>query len=1737
MPPKSKNPEVRRKTLIRSLIFYCTEANKLNENSSKTEALNRLVTMEKSYKEFIEINKQIETEDIDNEPYIDENIKIENDYIITLSHLQELTKSEESIFDSTNNELNHSHHADYALPPINIPPFSGKYEDWVTFEDLFMSLVHNTRQSDAQKMQRLKSLLKGNAYQAIKHLAVTNENYASALIILKERFNNTRAIVNSHLKRLFSLSKLNSPRANNIRLISDTIKECLQALDAIRIPTGSWDPLIVFLIETKMDSSTQREWEYHLKGTTKIPTVEELQIFLEIHCRVIEACEQPHANDNVKTHTTENSNEASANKHISPMRSTCILCNESHKLIHCEEFLNKTISERIKFVNQKSLCDNCFGNSHSRDTCMSKFTCRTCKQKHHSLLHIRTANTNNLQIIDEEDDESDTTDGGTNATGKNEEDNQIISCHINKYNSVLLATAKALVSADVESTPIQIRMLIDPCSQCSFVSEKISQYLHLERTQTNVSITSVNNSVSKPVRHEVNINVMSMQNDFKCKISALVIKSVTALKLESNLENCNWAHLSNLNLADPEYFKRGNIDMLLGGDEYGEIILHGLRKGKKDEPIAQNTVFGWIITGKTNQSTGINKRNERVTLTTIADVNSELKKFWELEEVGHFNNVYTQQEQMAEEHYIINTSRNNDGRYIVKLPFKNSEKQSFYGTRKKALRRLIQLESSFKKKPQLKEEYNKCMAEYIELGHMELSPEQGVVDGDCYFMPHHAVFKETSSKKQLRVVFDASSKDENNLSLNDTLLVGPTIQPKLFNTILQWRNYKYVFSTDIQKMYRQILVHADDAKFQQIIWRFSETEPFKNYTLKTLTFGTANAAFQAIRTLKQLAIDESEKYSLIKNELIDSTYVDDIYCGGFSIDEAKQKRNELIKLLAEGGFALSKWASNDKRILDDFPAEIQSSPCSIKLDEFDDVIRTLGIEWKPRSDDFSFSVNFEMNDETITKRQFLSQIAKIYDPLGFLGPVTILFKILLQEIWKRKIEWDEKLPDDLYRKWKDIRDQCNLIKNIRIPRWLNFSNTFNGISLIGFCDASENAYAAVVYLRAELVHEPCKITIVAAKTKVAPLKDNTIPRLELCAAILLTELIEQIKISIPIKKKNIHVFSDSQIVLAWIKGEASRWKIFVSNRVQQIQQILPSKHWSYVATNDNPADCASRGIKPSELKMHKLWWNGPKWLGEPHEKWPNANKEFETKLEIRPKVITTMNITANESNDLLFSFKTLEKLIKVTAYCLRIFKVAKEKKNRNSFPVSDLILTVEERQNAIRFWIKNTQNDFQEELKLLTNNKMPKCKAKGKNRLINLNPFVDNNDIIRVGGRLKNANLSYPQKYPPIIPSNSHLAKLIIDNSHEYTLHGGTKLTLAHLRRRYWILNGRNAVRYRIKSCLECTIANPETMAQLMADLPKPRVNQSDCFVHCGLDFAGPIEIRASKLRKAPIIKCYICLFVCLSTKAIHLECVSDLTTASFLAAIRRLISTRGMMTDIYCDNGTNFVGAKNELPRLLEDSYDKQTIIIKNELLKDEITFHFSPPRSPTFGGIWERNVRSVKHHLKRIVGSSKLTFEEMDTLLKQIAGSLNSRPLCPVRDDPDDLEMLTPGHFLTHRTINTPPEPSLVDVNSNHLTRWQFVQKLYHQFWFIWNNEYLSELQTRSKWLHKYENAEIGQLVILREPNIPPCKWLKGRIMKTFKGDDDLIRVVEIRTKNGIVKRGINQICKLPITNLSSN
>ncbi|XP_055905233.1 uncharacterized protein LOC129940780 [Eupeodes corollae] len=1654
---------------------------------------------------------------------------------------RKVERNDESHFNST---MKTPHVHEIKLPRITPPTFYGDYNTWRPFHDLFVSLIHNNSSlSNIEKLTYLKSCLKGNAASLLDYLEVNNDNYDEAWEILTTRYDHKRILVNSQLKSFFEQPIIKVETSDSIKCLLDKSKEVLHALKNLGVPVESWDVFVIFTLLQKLPIKTQQLWEEKLGLTKELPSFHEFSVFLETRFRSLEVVCQ----SGLKSLDSTSKEPSKFKPRVFHLNSTrkdtrsCAVCHRGqHTLRSCYSFLDLDVPERMKIVKQIGVCENCLAYNHKTFKCPSEKRCYHCRQKHHSLLHdshstqqsfnnqpsfsqdsqfnnsqpsnshnsqphrrnpIPVSNQNSYPVSTQINPNAPAFHPGSDQASST---NTTRSYHLsNQANSfVLLATAVVQIQS-LNGEFVNLRALIDPGSEATFITEAAAQQLNLRKCRTLVEVSGFGNNKTGSCQSFVNIKLKSIHTSFEIGARAFVFKTLTGLLPNKEFLPHQWTHIQGLSLADPSFHKPANVDLLLGSDVFSEIVLPEIVRGTEAvAPIAQNTQLGWIVFGKVPVETF------RIHLQFV-DIDSQLRKFWEIEETP-FDEPEAAEDAACEKHFQMNTCRLPDGRFEVALPFKDGDRPALGNSQQGAFRRFLQLERRLNNNPELHKQYAACISEYLQLNHMEeVDVSQGILNSPFYYVvPHHAVFKESSTTTKLRVVFDATFKTSDGTSLNEHLLVGPKTQLNIMDIILKWRTFKITLTADIEKMYRQIQMRDQDTLYQLIYWRSDNQSPLKLYRLKTVTFGTASAPYLATRTLNKLADDERQNYPLAADMIRQDMYVDDLVSGADSIYEAQQKVTEINQLLLSAGFHLRKWASNFEEALVNIAHQDRAVDFMLPFESAEH-IKTLGIKWVPYSDSFSFQWTISESVE-VTKREVLSTIAKLFDPLGWISPCVILAKIIMQKLWVKGLAWDAPVPPELQREWLSLQTQLPVLQDIKIQRWIQTEKNNLKVELHGFSDASMKAYGAVVYLRTLDKNNKIHTNLVMSKTRVAPLNTISLPRLELCGAVMLARLLNYVQKVLKLNDVKTFAWTDSMITLCWIAAPPSKWKTFVSNRVAEIQRLTNVNIWNHVPTKQNPADFASRGVSPLELKDNCLWWRGPDYL---QSDWkfssPSSTSSFKTEEEMRPEKIHLHCVveTENEVQKLINKISDFKQLVRTIAYCRRIafFFVKKLSQDQLKSPISTIDI-----RNATFNCIRVVQRQhFSEVFKDLT-----KHPTSGKH-FGSLNPFIDSHGILRVGGRLQNSNLQYEQKHPIILKSSNVFTELLIREAHENTFHGGIQQTIAYIRTKYWIFNLKTSVKKYIHHCTICFRFGAKPLQQLMGNLPAPRVRISRPFTHTGVDYAGPIDVKSWKGRGGKTFKGYFSIFVCLATKAIHLEAVTDMTTQTFLAAFRRFTARRGICTEIYSDCGKNFVGANSELQKMLKAAnFDWKQVQLATTNIGTK--WNFIPPASPHFGGLWEAGVKSVKFHLKRIVRNETLTFEELSTLLTQIEACLNSRPLCPLSDNFEDFAILTPAHFLIGTSSFLVPEADINDEKITHLNRWNKMQAAVNSFWRQWSGEYLSRMQRRPKWLHQQPQPQVGDLVLLKDERLPPSQWALARITSLVQGADKLTRVVTIKTKS---------------------
>ncbi|XP_050065913.1 uncharacterized protein LOC126554977 [Aphis gossypii] len=1500
---------------------------------------------------------------------------------------------------------------------------------------------------------------------------------------LQQRYDNKSLVIQSHIRAILDCNKIESTSGLHLQALHSNVSAHVAALEALGQPIQHWDAWLVTIVLRKLDQKTSQDWQLR-RTNTDLPRYAELENFLSNRCVALEGSEilakDFDAYKNSQSSTSPQSKKSyhhnSARKGLftsTDRRVKCACCSGEHKLYACNRFKELTIGERVTLVRDSRLCFNCLCSSHMANVCSSTFNCRICKRRHNTLLHFEKS-TDPTQRV-----EIQTPQVGANSQNVGSQEPNISAAASllagSEQGYVFLSTA-IILTVDRLGKQKQCRAVLDSGSQVNFISGSLANRLQLRSQRAALPVSGIGESRVQALSY-VEVSIQSRLRDYRAKLVCYVLPTIV-----SNLPSCptpaqGWQIPDNLvlKLADPSFNNPGTVDILIGGGVFFDVTSTCTERIPLNVKniFLNDSQFGWLVTGELGA----------VCLAGIHSVGETLEENWRVsigKEDSNFGRLSKANERSSEEKQTMEqfkqtTVRDEDGRFVVQLP-KKSTVNELGATLSMATSRFLSVERRLQRDEALRAEYLKFMNEYIALGHMKEVVNESSVPKTTFYLPHHAVIKTSSLTTKVRVVFDASAKSSSDVSTN----------------------------TDCKRR----------TDLQRILWRPSPNEVLRTYQLTTVTYGTTPASFLATQCLVSLGEEKKQQQPAAANAILRDFYMDDLMTGADSEEECYNLQREINDIFNSAKLPLRKWCSNSPTVLTQMGKREGDPLFTLEIGD-NDTVKSLGLEWKPFADQFQFTLNTTTRKDKLTKRIVLSDLNKIFDPLGFLSPVLIRGKIYLQQIWAANMDWDRELQPNMRDKWLNFYHNLNELKTCAIPRKVKPSPT-QRVEIHGFCDASEVAYGACIYVRSMDKNGVWHSKLLCAKTRVAPLKGATIPRLELNGALLLADLAQTVAESWEMDAKDFRLWTDSMIVLTWLNSQTSRLKSYVMNRVNQILELTEVVQWRHVRTHDNPADVTSRGIGAAELVRAETWWYGPKWLEKEELEWysqPTLGKGEEEVLETRKMKLALM-VTNPAIQGIISKYSEWNAMLRGLSWIVRYIKyLSKDKSVRETQH-----LQISELREAEMVILKAVQQEcFRKEIIALEKGQqVPK-----NSKLRCLNPYMSNG-LIRVGGRLENANIDETRKHPIFLPSSHKITLMIFESHHRELLHAGPQLLLSEVRRQYWPLLGRVNARSVVRRCVKCTRACPRFDQPLMAALPKDRVQCARPFTVTGIDFAGPIYVR-SGLRRVPAKKAWIAIFICFSTKAIHLELAEDLSSSSFLAILRCFMARRGKCAKIYSDNGTNFVGAQKMLVSMMKGASDK--------FIKEGIEWHFNPPSAPHFGGLWESAVRSTKHHLKRVMGEHKLTSTELRTLLCQIEACLNSRPITPLSSDPSDLEALTPSHFLIGGPIMIPDEPDISKEPIGRLKRWKLVQNLMQTFWHRWSKEYLPQVQIRGKWTSKGSQLQKGDVVIIKEDCLPPSRWRLGLVIETHPGADGMTRVVTLRTKAGVhMRRPVVKLCRLP-------
>ncbi|XP_032781189.2 uncharacterized protein LOC116919325 [Daphnia magna] len=903
-------------------------------------------------------------------------------------------------------------------------------------------------------------------------------------------------------------------------------------------------------------------------------------------------------------------------------------------------------------------------------------------------------------------------------------------------------------------------------------------------------------------------------------------------------------------------------------------------------------------------------------------------------------------------------------------------------------------------------------------------------------------------------------------------------------------------------MFSRFRLAAEDTKYFCFLWRDKKSAETMIFKMERLPFGASCSPFVAIHTIQRIAEDAGIE-GKIATAVRERFYVDDYLSSAATVAEAVQEASAVKNMLANADLNLQRWISNSSEFMRSLSNNVKphSNPPPFHPLGCNEEEKVLGVFWDTRSDTLSFKVAKETGAE-FTRMDLVSKVAGVFDPLGTASPIIVKAKIRLRELGQKGLKWADTLQGDDRRWWIQWFESLQCLNTVVMPRCLfpDHGNIINS-ELHTFCDASEEAYATVVFIRNIYSNGKVLIRQVKASNKLAPKKTISVPKLELNAALLGARVTWAVQGALPDQIRYRRFWTDGSTERNWIRAAAANYQVFVSNRIGEIQTITEEDEWRFVPGALNPADAATRSTLDGEA-FPTAWLDGPRFLMLPEREWPIDLPWMANNEEIRASRILHATVPDPEIvwADVRVGANDIPALCKLDGTFFDL--------------------------------VKSCQNQaYAEEIRRLRKGKQ----LKSNSTLLALAPIVGPDGIIRPGGRAGRAQLPYDQLHPPLLPGKHPFSEKIVGAFHEHLKQVGTDFLLSYVRQHFWITSGRELVKKVRRNCLLCRRNRAKPCEKIMGDLPKSHLDTGSLpFTRTAIDLFGPLDIGLYRNRTA---KRWSVLFTCLVTSALFLEIMPSLSATDFLLALRKFIALYRQPVIIHSDNGTNFVGAERELREAMEALHASGEV---PEFLKNAgIEWSFQPPRTPNFGGAHESLVKSAKRALYNALeieskGLHYPTEDLLRTLLYEVAGLLNTRPLTYASSDPADFRPLTPNDFLNRSPTAYPPAGTFDDAPPRE--HYRYLQRVLNLFWDLWKSVYLQSLAARKKWRTKQTNLAVGDVVLEINKGLGRGVWNIGHITEVFPGEDGCVRAVDVQVPAGIFRRGITELCLLESSSSSS-
>ncbi|XP_061714619.1 uncharacterized protein LOC133523124 [Cydia pomonella] len=1488
--------------------------------------------------------------------------------------------------------------------------------------------------------------------------------------------------------------------------------------------------------------------------------------------------ENNHSSDSISTSLNTHNN----------FENNCPLCKQNHDLSVCDKFIKLSINDRWQFIKKNKMCHRCLkkGFHKNKTSCLKKVcSVEGCEMRHHNLLHGSKSERVVTAHVDVEDDDAadDDSDADDEQVPSTSSVTAPAACNVSEAAPLLDDSEHDILTHATSSSPkvpsarpllkivavtvsgptgsVDTFALLDDGSSGTYIDSEISSQIGAKASDRLIHLDCVV-GLSKDIKVQyVNFNIQGRHSTEVHSIKkARSINGLGAARQCAYQDSVRkYPYLADI----AGEFCYGDVKpmLIIGLDNWHLSLATDVRKGTKTQPAAILTALGWVLFGFGCSKT---KRVDVVNHITLSETDSDsdcftlerlIREQFKIDSIG----ISKKEARNADDERAIQVLESTahrlpGGRFEVGLLWK-ADNLDIPDSYKLALSRFLSLEKKMMKDPCYAERYRHNVHDMLSKEYAEQCSSGPASGRPVWYLPHFGVINPNKPNK-LRTVHDAAAKSHG-VSLNSLLLTGPDLLQPLLGILMRFREGAIALNADIREMFPQIKIIEKDRDAQRFLWRDTPSEPVRTFRMSSMIFGAASSPFTAIHIKNKNALEWQETYPEAARVIIDDHYMDDCITSLDEIDKAAKLAADIYTVHAHAGFEMRSWTSNSPSALSLLPKESllevpRANNIDVELGRLATPVRTLGLIWQPANDLIGFNTGVKKDTvlpEKLTKRGVLVHVMRIYDPLGILAPIVVRGRIMFQDAWRKGLNWDQELSQCDSAAWKSWFQDLISTSSLRIPRRYNLSDLeVAGCELHVFSDASESAYAAVAYWRFLYVNGDIRLSLICSKVRVSPIRPVSIPRLELQGALIAARLAMSICEAHRLKPMRRVFWCDSMTVLGWLRSDARTLKPFVSHRVGEILELTNISEWHWVPSDLNVADDATR-VKRIVLSTESRWISGPgfllssDWPAEPQVDVSGLGRE-EYKNIIH--LITETDLPAPVSAD-PSRFSSWLRMVRATAKAhlfislLRMRSMRRRDANFNlprleghlctfhptctsspgtsNPPNIPPKITASDIRLAETHILRQSQLDSFKEDILRIKNRDPLPRS---SRLFKLSPFLDDNGQLRMFSRIAAAAGVTDEVKRPLILDGKHPAvRLLIARYHQKAGHANKEKVLNELHQRFWILGLRNAARSVAHGCQFCKLRRARTFTPPMGNLPECRLaHHQRPFSFVGLDYFGPVLVSVGRRRE----KRYVALFTCLVIRAVHLEVVHSLTTDAAIMCLRRFIARRGTPQEIWSDHGTAFVGANRELRALYADS-------VEDFAANESINWRFIPPAAPFMGGAWERLVRSVKGALKVTLREQAPSDEVLSTLLAEAEALVNTRPLTHVSLDSDADEALTPAHFILTSPSGRPIPATLTEADLLSRNKWRRAVRLADHFWQRWVKEYLPCLSPRTGG-GSPPNIAVGDVVIVCDSNLPRGSWPKGRITALYPGRDGIVRVADIATAAGVLRRPLKKLAKVPVS-----